>query len=213
MVHQYAFFVQLFLRLKGKQKPISEELNIDVGDVIEFSGTEDTEVLMSIIAQCILPKSLSGCEYDVIYISTNHIFSIATLLNAIEKKVMINSDQDSFLNSVLDRFHHFTCVSITDCSMTLRTLLLYPSMYRNVGAIIIGDIGGFQLEGKTHSKTALDIGDCVDALAEIIQEYNIIIILNNFLQLLSVKPWLKLIKYRFKLSITGTLIQKVCQKV
>lgn len=209
------------MRLQRKQRlhiPICEELNIDVGDVVEFSGTEDvgkSEVLMSIIAPCILPKSLSGCECDVVYVSTNHIFNITMLLNVIERKVTINGDQGSFVDSVLDRFHHFTCVSIADCIMTLKTLLLHPSMYYNVGVVVIDDIGGFQLEGKTHSKISSDIGDCVNTLTEIIQEYNIITILNHFLQFPSekyyFKPWLKLIRYRFKLAssdISSKLFQK-----
>ncbi len=157
---------------------------------------------MSIVARCILPKCLSGCECDVIYINTDHTFKLSTLLEALEKK--LSNNYRELLNSILDRFHLFTSVSLADCDMALQTLLHFPSKYCNIGMVIIDDIGAMQFESKIHSKNDLKPGDCVHALKQIIQKYSVIILLSNFLQPLSdknyFKSWLKLVKYRFKLD-------------
>ena len=165
-----------------------------------------SELLMSIVTHCILPKSLSGCECDVIFINTDYTFKIATLLQVLEKK-LVNSR--ALLDSILDRFHLFTSASITNCNMALMTLLHFSSVYSNIGLVIIDDIGAIQLTSKSHTK----ITDCVDTLTKIAQKYNLIIILSNFLQLSDThyfKLWMKLVNFRLKMmsSVEGIFIRQ-----
>ena len=86
-----------------------ENLTVEAGDVIEFNGSEGTgksELLMAIAAQCILPKSLSGCGRDVIYINTDHKFDIVRFVTIVEQKVKKGNGNLNplLLDSILDHF-------------------------------------------------------------------------------------------------------------
>lgn len=201
--------------------PICENFSFGVGDVIELCGVDErgkSELVMAIVAHCILPKSLSGCECDVIYVNTNCTFKIHTLLQALDKKLIDNNTSQDFLDSVLDRFHLFTSMSIADCTMALLTLLHFPSLYSNTGVVIIDDLSAIQFESKLHSKTDVKVVDCVDTLKKISQKYKLVVILTHFLHSFpdshSLKPWSNLVKYRFKVtcSVDGAHLNMFIQQ-
>lgn len=182
---------------------------LQVGDIIEFCGTDEspkTEVLMSVIAQCILPKVVSGCEVDVIFISTDHKFNILTLVGVIEQKLKqsaCNSDR-TFLDSILDRFHLFQAPSISECCMVLRSLLHFPWMYGKIGAVVIDDVGTLSWENKMSTKKEPRLGDCVEMMKTFVQENEVLAILSHFSPLMNAghhaKPWLRSVNYRFKVE-------------
>lgn len=169
---------------------------------------------MSIIVECILPLSLFGCERDVVYINTNQKLDIFTLVEVIESKLKrrISSSEHncrsfidrSFLDPILDHFHLFNSTSISDCCMALMSILHFPCMYDNLGAIIIDDVCTLGGETKVHVKKDAKLGDCVDILKQLRQEREIVVILSQFPPLFSdghyIKPWLKLVKNRFKVE-------------
>lgn len=197
-----------------------EDLTLQVGDIIEFCGTDEsskTEVLISVIAQCILPKVVSGCEVDVIFISTNHKFNIITLVEVIEQKLKLsacNSDR-TFLDSILDRFHLFQAPSIGDCCMVLRSLLHFPMMYGKVGAVVIDDVGTLSWENKMCTKNEPKLGDCVQMMKTFVQENEVLAIFSHFSPLPNAghhaKPWLRSVNYRFKVEhcSEGVRIQQI----
>lgn len=184
-----------------------EDLVLNVGDVVEFCGTDEsskTQVLSTIIANCILPKVVSGCEFDIILISTDHKFDIVALVRVLEQKLKLsacNSDR-TFLDSILDRFHLFQATSVSDCCMVLSSLLHFPRMYGKIGAVIIDDVGILSWENKTCTKKEPKLADCADIIKKLVQESEILMILNQFSPLSDgyhVKPWVKLVTCRFKL--------------
>lgn len=206
--------LQLFSRLlttKEKfQIPVCDGLTLSQGDVLEFDGTDDVgkyELLLSVAAHCILPKSSLGCERGVLFISIEHKFSIIKLVQLLEQKLkMSTSDLEhkhllinrKVIESILERFQLFHCESVSDCCMALMSFLHFPSTYSNIGAVVI-DVGTFWGE---HGK----LGGVIDILNKIMQEFKLIVILSSFS--LSndwnyFKPWSKLVKYRFKL-VTST---------
>lgn len=178
-----------------------------MNDVIEFIGKEGTgksHLLMNIAVHCILPKSLSGCECDIIFISSDYKFDILQLVAIIEQKLKSlkigNSLNDTLLCSILDRFHIFYSTSISDCCMSLMTI---PYALSSVGAILFDNIGTFFLENKLHSARDSSIEHLIEILNKIHQDYNLVIIANQLsLVVNDVKPWVRLVKHRFKFEVS-----------
>lgn len=205
---------QLFSRLRTNVEditiPVCEDFMLKVGDVVEFSGSPKLEVLMSIVAHCILPKVVCGCEMDAIFISTDRKFDIITLVRVIEHKLKLfacSSDR-TFLDSILERLHLFQASSINDCCMVLRSLLHFPLMYGKIGTVIIDDVGLLSWENKMCTKKELKLGDCIDIVKKLVQENEALYIFSQSFPLPNdghhVKPWLKLVNYRFKLEHHST---------
>lgn len=191
-----------------------KDFALSLGDIVEFSGTDEfpkQQLLLSIIALSILPKSLSGCELDVIYICTNHKFRIIGLIEIIEKLTIHTSINRPLLDSILDRFRLYDASSISDCCMVLKSLLLFPRRYGKIGLVIIDDIGIFSWESKMCTNKELRVKECIDFVKTLTQEYKILMIFSQFLPLVNdghpIKPWLKIVNYRFKLEsyFEGTL--------
>ena len=184
---------------------------------MEFSGTDESQtqwLLTSIIAHSILPRSLNGCELDVVLISTNHKFNIIKLVGVIEQKVKLSANDAidrELLDSILDRLHVFDAGSSSDCCMALMNLLHFPSNYGKVGAVIIDDIGVLSWESKGFAKKELKAGDCADIVKKLVQEYTLLVVFSHVLPLASdghcIKPLLKLVNYRFRLHSEGAQIQ------
>lgn len=199
-----------------------EDFTLNVGDVVEFSGKDESaklEVLMSIVAHCILPKVVCGCEMDAIFISTNHKFDIITLVGVIEEelKLVACSSDRTFLDSILDRLHHFEASSISDCCMVFRSLLHFPSMYGKIGTVIIDDVGLLSWESRMCAKKEPKLGDCIDVVKKLVQENEVLFIFSQFSPPLNghhAKPWLKLVNSRFKVErhTTGSQLNTTIQQ-
>ncbi|XP_068685658.1 DNA repair protein XRCC2-like [Montipora foliosa] len=95
---------QLFVRLGGKQAldGLDTQLFADIpegikpGHVLEFSGQEGSgksEMLLHLIANCILPKSwkdlnLNGRSVDVIFVDTDYHFQLLRLVAVLEHRIL-----------------------------------------------------------------------------------------------------------------------------
>ena len=95
---------QLFVRLGGKQtldgldKILFADIpdGIQPGNVVEFSGQEGsgkTEMLLHLIANCILPKSwkdleLNGRSVGVVFVNTDYHFQLLRLVTIIEHRIL-----------------------------------------------------------------------------------------------------------------------------
>ena len=195
-----------------------KDLTLEVGDVVEFTGSDEpkTQLLMSVIAQCILPKVLSGCEVDVILISTNCKFNILVLLGVIEQKLKLsacNSDR-TFLDSILDRFHLFEATSIGDCCMILKSLLNFPWVHDKTGSVvtIIDGIRTLSWENKICTNREPKLEDCLEMVKKFVEENESLAIFSNFPPAANdkqycTKLWLRLVNYRFKLESEGVNVR------
>jgi hypothetical protein len=184
---------------------VCEELSLQVGDIIEFSGSDEvakTHVLMNIVGQCILPKLLSGSEVDVVFISTDTKFNILTLVGVIKQKLRLLASRSDriFIDSILDRFHLFEITSISNCCMVLRSLFHLP--HGRIGALIVDDIGTLSWENKACTKKDPRLEDCVEMVKRFAQEREVVTVLSHFFPLIinDARPWLKPINYRYKLE-------------
>ena len=188
--------------------PICDSFSLCHGDICEFNGTEEmgkANLLMNIVAHCILPKSLSGCESVVIYITSNKV-DILKLVKILEHKLVDQPNRHNLCDAILDRFHLYHCDSPSDCYMALLSLYHFPNNYSDIGAIIIDNYCYLLFEGQGKTKA----GNHLDILQKLIQEHNLVLLLSQFPLLLTdghLKPMLKLVNYRFKLtSYTEDLI-------
>lgn len=195
-----------------------EDFILQVHDIVEFIGPDEpkTQLLMSIIAQCILPKVVSGCEMDVILICTHCKFNILMLLGVLEQKLKLsacNSDR-TFLDSILDRFRLFEATSISDCCMILKSLLNFAwlrSGKTGTMMTIIDGIGSLSWENKMSTKSEPKLEDCLEMVKKFVEQNESLAIFGNFPPANNdgyyAKPWMKLVNYRFKLELEGVSVR------
>ena len=203
---------------------------MEPNNIIEFSGGEGTgksELLMNIAAQCVLPKSLSGCGCDVIFINTDYKFNIVRFISIIEKRLKLLQCEGSsehftldrtFLDSILSHFHLFYCPSVSECCMALMNTLNSSSI-SDVGAIIIDDMG-LLWENKNDAY----IEDLVEIFKKLVKERRLLMAVSQLLPVYGgqlFRSWLKLVSYKFKLTMstctndmmqTDVLIQQIHPK-
>ena len=200
--------MKLLSRLKETKKslriPLCCDFNLDSGHVYEFTGADESgkeELLMTIIAQCILPKLLSGCESSAILITSNKL-DIFTVVKAVDRKMVNVPNKQTLCESILDNFYLFSCDTAADCYMALLSVYQCPSRYGEVAAVIIDNFNNLLFEGKT--KTARS--NCADILSKLTQEHELVMVLSQFSQTATdghvLKSLQKLVDCKFRLTVS-----------
>lgn len=203
-------FGQFFSRLSTKSnKPkiqVCEDLFLEAGDVVEFSGCEGTgksELMMAIAAECLISKHMSGSGHDTVYISTDYKFDITRFIMIVEHKLkeFIVAVNRTVLNSILDHFHLFYCSSLSECSMALMNVMNLLCPVDNVRAVIIDGINTYWGERKICMEKESSLLEIVDTL---IKKYNVTVAVSHLLinEKCPFKSWFtKLVNYKYKLNI------------
>ena len=174
--------VQLFARLGGKQSLDGLDLNlfsdipggIQAGNVVEFCGQEGsgkTEVLLHLIANCILPKSwkdlnLNGKSIGVVFVDTDYHFQLLRLVTIMEFRILraireihhapeyVNTagefcypekyrDYETFIKSCLNLLFIVRCNQSIQLLATILSLENLLTAKPEVGILMIDSVSAF----------------------------------------------------------------------
>ena len=116
---------------------------IQPGNVVEFSGQEGsgkTEMLLHLIANCILPKSwkdlkLNGKSVGVVYVDTDYHFQLLRLVTIMEHRIL-NAIKDVQTGSFLENYrsNHLDNIPVSDSTH-------YPEKYSDYEDFIKSCLG------------------------------------------------------------------------
>ena len=207
--------MQLFARLKGKShfSALDEEIFLSghpkPGDVIEFygrEGTGKTQVLLNMIAKCILPSewkdlTLGGMGIGVVFIDTDFHFSILRLFTILERKIIdamernkrqesadesslespTESEVENFLQECLKRVYVVRCNNSTQLVLTLHSLETLFSNKPYMSILMIDSIAAFYWIDKMNGGDAYAVQEAnqkmtVEILGKLISTYNLVLI-------------------------------------
>ncbi len=185
-----------------------EHGGLKAGDVIEFCGTEGTgksEILLNIVARCVLPKLYQGCklgkETEIVFISTDHKFDLQRLTNLLESHVSqiehFASTQDKnsqeykdLVLSCLARVHVVYCSSSSELTVTLQYLKTFLHAHSRVCALVLDNVATYYWMDK--DKFEIVQNHWISSLKELIQEYHLVVFASKPLLFhKSTKPWHK----------------------
>ena len=149
------------------------QFGLQPSDVIEFCGAEGsgkTEMLVNIVARCVLPKSWNGSQLpgrgvEVVYICTDYKFDLLRLVTVLEGKVHVRAGKavipshdeagpktagilydDSYkelIKSCLSSVHVVYCNSSAELLSALHALRAFLQNHPEVCALCLDHIASF----------------------------------------------------------------------
>ena len=172
--------------------PFFKNTELRAGDVVEFygaEGMEKSEILLKIIATCVLPKSwygvtLPGRNVDVLFISNDCKVDLMRLAAIMEDIVFSHgavsipqAKRNELIASSLEHLHVVTCGSMEELVITLHSLKTFLSSHPEVCTLLIDNVVAFWwTEVATNPASDYMQQQWTSALSELIKEFHLIVI-------------------------------------
>lgn len=163
-------------------------------DVVELSGAEGTgktELLLNIVAYCILPKVVGsnrnlGKEVEVVYVCTDYKFDLLRLVTVLEAKVNAAYGGGACavtvkeaVKSCLSRTYVTHCSSSSELSATLDFLrITYLPRHPEVAAFVLDNVASFYWMDKSRLSKPADRPSLelwVQSVSNLIREHHLVL--------------------------------------